>query len=122
MIDEAGFYRISVDYNTLRYTVEPIRWGLVGSARTGDDSGWGADDDMTFVAGEDSYKWTITITLFTGAFKFRANDDWAINLGDDGANGSLEYGEDDIQVTAGTYVIEINLDPINGYTRTVTPQ
>jgi hypothetical protein len=121
-VEASGFYRITLDYNTLKYKIEPMAWGIVGSARTGDDSGWGSDDDMTFVGGKGSYKWTKTITLFNGAMKFRANDGWDANFGDTGANGSLEYGGSDITVTAGTYLIELILHPITGYTYTITPQ
>ena len=121
-IDANGFYRITLDYNTLKYKVEPMAWGIVGSARTGNDTGWSSDDDMTFVGGKGSYKWTKTITLFNGDLKFRANDSWDTNFGDTGANGSLEYGGDNIVVTAGTYVIELILDPLTGYKYTITPQ
>jgi hypothetical protein len=121
-VEASGFYRITLDYNTLKYKVEPMAWGIIGSARTGNDSGWGSDDDMTFVGGKGSYKWTKTITLFNGKIKFRANDAWDANFGDTGADNSLEYGGSDINITAGTYVIELVLNPITGYTYTITPQ
>ena len=120
----AGFYRITVDFINLTYSVQSMNFGIVGSARTGDDGGWGADDDMTFVGGGEGndYRWTITKTLFNGLLKFRANDDWPVNFGDNGANGTLEYGGDNISITAGTYKIDMVLDPVNGYTYTITPQ
>jgi hypothetical protein len=121
-IEANGFHRITLDYNTLKYKIEPMTWGIIGSARTGDGNGWNAQDNMTFVGGKGSYKWTITRTLFNGELKFRANDDWGINFGDNGANGSVEYNGSNIAVTAGTYVIELTLDPINGYSYTITPQ
>jgi hypothetical protein len=121
-VEASGFYRITLDYNTLKYKIEPMAWGIVGSARTGDDTGWSSDDDMTFVGGKGSYKWIRTITLMNGKMKFRANDGWDVNFGDTGANGSLEYGGDDINITAGTYLIELILHPITGYTYTITPQ
>jgi hypothetical protein len=117
-----GFYRITVDFVAGTYAVNAMNWGIIGSARTGNDTGWNADDDMAFVGGKGSYKWTKTITLFAGEMKFRANDSWDVNLGDDGANGTLEYGGANMNVTAGTYIVELILDPVNGYTYTITPQ
>jgi hypothetical protein len=116
-----GFYRVTVDFTNMSYTVQAMSWGLVGSARTGDDSGWNNDDNMTFIGGLGSYKWRITTTLFNGQFKFRANDGWAVNLGDSNGDGFLEYDGTDMAITAGDYVIELILDPVNGYTYTVTP-
>jgi hypothetical protein len=120
-VSSDGFYRISIDFTNSSYNVQQMNWGIIGSGRTGDDSGWNADTDMTFVGGLGSYKWTKTMTLFNGQIKFRANDGWDVNFGDIGANGSLEYGGDNINVTAGTYVIEFILDPVNGYTYSITP-
>jgi hypothetical protein len=120
-VSSDGFYRIYVDYTNMTYSVTESSWGIIGSARTGDDSGWGADDNMTFVGGKGSYKWTISKTLFNGKLKFRMNDSWDINLGDNEPNGTLEYGGKDIDITAGTYIIEMVLDPVNGFTYTVTP-
>jgi hypothetical protein len=114
----AGFYRVTVDYNALTYTLEPMNWGIIGSAT----ANGGPDSDMTFVAGAGSYKWTITTDLVAGEIKFRANDDWGVNFGDDGANGVLEYSAgSNIAIGApGNYTIELNLHPVNGYTYTVT--
>ena len=53
--------------------------GLIGSGTTGDDTGWSTDIPM--VQTSDS-TWSLTVSLFTGAVKFRANNDWAINWGD----------------------------------------
>jgi hypothetical protein len=121
-VDNAGFYRITLNYNTQEYKLEPMSFGIIGSARTGDDSGWGADDDMIFVGSKGSYKWTITTTLFNGQLKFRANDDWAVNFGDDSVDGSLEYGGANLNIAAGTYKIDLILDPITGYTYEITLQ
>ena len=55
-------------------------------------------------------KWTITLNLVAGEIKFRANDDWAINFGDDGANKALEYGGANIAVAEdGNYTIDLIL-------------
>ncbi|HYF70036.1 MAG TPA: SusF/SusE family outer membrane protein [Ohtaekwangia sp.] len=121
-VEEDGFYRITVDYTNLKYKIEPMVWGIIGSSRTGDDTGWNAQDNMTFEGGKGSYKWTITQTLFAGELKFRANDDWGINFGDSGGDQTLEYDGSNLNVTAGTYLIELVLDPVNGYTYSLTTQ
>jgi uncharacterized protein YcnI len=55
-------------------------------------------------------EWKIIIELGKGSFKFRANDGWDINLGDNGANGTLEYGGDNIAIAeAGKYEIKLKL-------------
>lgn len=124
-ISSDGFYRITVNFIDGTYEVLPITWGLLGSARTGSDAdGWNdPDSDMALVGDEGSYTWTIDIHLLPGAFKFRANDGWDINLGDDGSDGSLEYGAStNISIsTEGDYTIELILDPTGDYyTYTVT--
>jgi hypothetical protein len=44
-----------------------------------------------------------------GAFKFRLDDSWAVNYGDDGNNLTLDAGGADIPVTvSGTYLIKAN--------------
>jgi hypothetical protein len=49
------------------------------------------------------------VPLTVGEIKFRVNQDWAVNLGDNGANGTLEAGGANIAVTtAGNYRIVVN--------------
>lgn len=118
-----GFYRILVDFTTLTYSATKTQWGIVGSARTGDDTGWNADDDMTFDGDWDSYTWTITKALKTGELKFRANDGWDINYGDAGADKILDFNSSvNIAIPAdNTYTITLTFDPVNGYKYTITP-
>lgn len=103
----AGTYLVTVDFKSLKYTIEPIKiYGIVGSATA---NGWdGPDAKFT----PDFFKegnWVLKgITLKDGEVKFRQNDDWAVNYGDDGANGSLEAGGANIVVKAGVY--DITLD------------
>jgi hypothetical protein len=102
----AGVYKLNVDLNTLTFSSTRTDWGLIGSATP---DGWNSDQNMTYDAVAN--KWSITLNLVAGDIKFRANDDWAINLGDDGANKSLEYGGANIAVAAdGNYTIELSLD------------
>jgi len=63
---------------------------------------------------------TLTLDLTAGALKFRANDAWDINLGDDDANGSLEYNGADIIISdPGNYSVELILN-VPKYTYNLT--
>ncbi len=111
-----GFYKISTDYIAKTYTTTLMTWGVVGDATPG---GWNTDTPMTYVGGSKPYTWAIDITLTSGAFKFRANNNWDFNYGDTGGDKVLEAGGDNISPGAGTYHIELTLDPINGYKYTI---
>ena len=113
-----GFYRVRVNTNDFSYSITEVHWGVIGHATPGD---WGEDTDMTLAsATKGEYKWTVDMTLKDGQIKFRANDDWPINFGDNGADGSLEYGGDNIDVSAGNYRIELILNSETGFTYTIT--
>jgi hypothetical protein len=68
---------------------------VIGSATAG---GWGSDQDMTYNA--TTRTWTITTNLVVGEMKFRANDDWAVNLGDNGNDGKPEINGANIPITS----------------------
>ena len=80
-------------------------WGLVGSAT---DNGWDGPDMEMYETATNQYSLYATIT--DGHIKFRFDEDWGNNYGDDGADGSLEPGGADIAVTAGSYLITLDLD------------
>jgi hypothetical protein len=64
---------------------------------------------MTYDATEKA--WTITVGLTAGFVKFRANDDWGLNYGDNGSDALLEQGGANINIPSnGTYVIKLYLD------------
>ncbi|MEO0731984.1 MAG: SusE domain-containing protein [Bacteroidota bacterium] len=101
----AGLYQVQADVNDLTYSLVATNWGLIGDATPG---GWDADTDMVYDAATGLL--TLTVELTAGAIKFRANDDWGINLGDTGADGKLEYNGDDIAVAeAGNYTVTLDL-------------
>lgn len=106
MAPDAGMHRMNVDLNTLTYTKTPTNWGLIGSATP---TGWDSDTDMVYDPATGHLK--ITINLVAGEIKFRANNDWAINFGDDGPNNVLEYNGANIAIPeAGNYTIELILN------------
>lgn len=79
--------------------------GIIGSSTPG---GWDEDTDMTLINEMDSI-WSIDITLFDGAVKFRADDDWTINWGSaDFPAGVGEQDGADIPAFAGDYTVTLN--------------
>lgn len=89
-------------------------WGLVGSSTT---NGWDGPDMEMYQTSAGVFSMYATLTA--GEMKFRLNNDWANNFGDDGANGSIESGGSNIAIAgAGTYFVTLNL---NTNTYTVTP-
>lgn len=105
-IPSGGFYKINVDLNANTYTLLKTDWGLIGSATP---DGWNSDQNMTYDATEGA--WTITLNLIAGEIKFRSNDDWGLNYGDDGADALLEPGGANIAIpSAGLYKINLYLD------------
>jgi len=81
-------------------------WGIVGSGY----NNWGAYDDSPFyTTGEDNVL-VAYATLYDGEIKFRENNAWENDLGDTGADGTLDTGGDNIAVTAGHYKITMDLN------------
>lgn len=112
----AGVYKLNVDLNALTHTQLRTDWGLIGSATP---NGWDSDQDMTYDAG--AGKITITLDLVAGEVKFRANDDWALNYGDDGANKTLEAGGANIAIAeGGNYTIDLLIVGVSKYKYEIT--
>jgi len=104
-VADAGYYKINVDTNSYEYSVLATEWGVIGDATA---DGWDADQNMEFDPG--TGMWSVVLDLTVGAIKFRANDDWAINYGDNGADGTLEQDGENIAITeAGTYRVTLKL-------------
>ncbi|HEY3370099.1 MAG TPA: SusE domain-containing protein [Prolixibacteraceae bacterium] len=85
------------------YTYTANRWGVIGAATPG---GWDTDTNMTWDATNKVL--TVTLDLTAGEYKFRANDDWAINLGGD-LTALTQNGGNIAVAAAGNYTI--TLDP-----------
>lgn len=104
-----GVYEFVVDFNDLSIALTKTDdWGVIGAAIPPFD--WSVDADMWYNG--QRQMWEITGDFKAGEFKFRANDAWDLNLGDSGADGSLEEGGDNIVLPAdGNYTIR--LDRIN---------
>ncbi len=125
LLPSAGYYRIQANTSTLTYSVQSTSWAITGSATP---LGWPdngiQDQDMTY--NPTTKKWQITIQLTAGGneFKFRANDAWTINYGDDGNDGTLEFNSgSNLSVSAsGTYLVELDLSNPRNYTWSATLQ
>lgn len=110
----AGYYRIKADLTALTYSAELVSWGIIGSATP---TGWDSDTDMVYDVASKTFKITMDLTAGGNKIKFRANDAWTLNLGDTGADGTLNEGGDDIAVeTAGNYTITLDLSNPRAYT------
>jgi len=79
-------------------------WGLVGSATT---NGWNGPDVEMYQTGPQEF--SIYTELASGELKFRFNEDWGNNFGDNGNDGTLESGGANIPISAGTYFIVMDL-------------
>lgn len=106
-----GNYRITFDLAGKKYSVENFSWGIVGSATP---SGWAAPD-VPFWYDPSSDQWRAIAVLKDGEIKFRQNEDWAVNFGDNGADGTIEPGGANITVKAGTYLVTVSFKE-NKYT------
>ena len=101
----AGVYFLECDLNSLTYSIQPAAMGVLGSATAG---GWEVDIDFEYDAENNIL--VLTTDLTTGEIKFRANDDWALNLGDNDGNGKLQLEGANIPITeAGNYTINLNI-------------
>ena len=102
----AGTYKIEVNMSSMTYNIEAYSWGIVGSATT---NGWNGPDMMLHY---NSYQddWKAVVTLGDGEVKFRFNNDWGLNYGDDGADGTMEANGANIAVSAGHYLVSVNFN------------
>lgn len=98
---------------TLKVTPYQPNWGIIGSSTP---KGWDGSTDMVYNAQTGTY--SISLGLTTGELKFRLDNSWTTNYGDDGNNLSLEAGGANILVTAGNYTIVANFTT---KTYTITP-
>jgi len=84
-------------------------WGLIGNATS---KGWEEKiPDIKFT--EDTLKkglWVLNdIKLNTGVLKFRFNNDWNINYGDNGNDKMLDLHGENIKIEEGTYDIILDM-------------
>ena len=112
IVTGGGSYYVSFDETNSTYSVTSASdiWGIVGD---GTFNGWGGPNvKMVPDPCNDGVFLAYGVSLTQAQMKFRLNDDWGVNLGDNGADGSLEAGGANIVIpAAGTY--NITLDTVN---------
>ncbi len=125
IISTAGVYLVTVDFNSLEYSIEATDiWGIVGSGY----NDWGNDGpdakfNIDFSKGANI--WYIkNVTLLDGEIKFRLNDSWdTTNYGDQKSDldGILDQEQDNnIEVTAGNYDIILDFSDTEAPTYKIT--
>lgn len=102
---DAGYKRVFVNAVDMTYSLTNTVWGIIGDATP---NGWDASTEMEFDA--ETKTWSITVDLEDGEMKFRANDDWDINVGDNDGDGTLQNDGSNIPVDAGNYTITLDLN------------
>ena len=107
----AGTYKITMNLNDNTYSIEAFSWGVVGSGY----NDWGATPDAKFYYDYTTDTFKVGVRLVDGEIKFRQNNEWTIDFGDNGADGTLDAGGDNIVVTAGHYAITLDFNA-NTYT------
>ncbi|MES2431418.1 MAG: SusF/SusE family outer membrane protein [Bacteroidota bacterium] len=117
-----GYYELTADFNTLKWTATKTIWSIIGSATPG---GWDADTDMSYDPA--TQVWSVTANMTPGEYKFRANHEWKIDFGLD--NGKLVYVDNPflpynnkpalLITEAGNYTITLDLHLSQNYTYTV---
>jgi starch-binding outer membrane protein SusE/F len=121
-VPDGGYYEVTANLNTNRWTATKTAWGIIGDATPG---GWGTDTPMTYDPTTQTWKVTANLTN-NGSFKFRANNAWSIDFGIDNT-GKLLYadnpffgytpGLNNLSVAAaGNYTITLDLHNSQHYT------
>lgn len=114
----AGYYFIKVDTQKLTYSLVKQDWGIIGNATAGS---WDNSTAMTY--SRTTHLWTVTATLSANEMKFRPNNNWPGNFGDNGGDGTLEIDGANIKVAAaGTYKITLDLSRSRAYSYTIVKQ
>lgn len=120
----AGYYLVRADTEALTYSLEKTAWSVTGNATplswpAGPDGTPGQDHDMLYDA--TAKTWSVTLDLVAqqapdNGLKFRANDAWALNLGDNDENGSLQFNGQNITIPEdGNYTITLDLSNPRAY-------
>lgn len=109
-LTEGGWYRITANTKKMLASIAKTGWEIIGSATPGS---WDKGQLMTY--NPKTKKWSITIKMKDGEYKFRWDGSWEKNFG--GALTGLTQDGGNLKIGAGTYLIE--LDP-EAKTATVT--
>ncbi len=106
-LDDPGYYRFIVDTEELVFEYEDTEWGIIGEAV----GGWEEGDDVMMEYDMEDHVWIHEdVDLEADEMKFRANEAWDLDYGDDEGNFELDQGGENIQVEqAGNYTVILDL-------------
>ena len=83
-------------------------WGLVGSATI---NSWDGPDMEMYETATNQY--ALYAVLTAGEMKFRFDEDWGVNFGDNGEDGTLDDGGANIAIPdSGLYLVTMDLDAL----------
>ena len=105
-VGSAGSLAQVSNFYTITATPYPAwpNWGIIGSATPG---GWDNDTNLDYDLS--TKKYTYAGPLVVGEIKFRLDDSWTTNYGDDGNDLTLDAGGANIPIAvAGNYTIVID--------------
>lgn len=113
-VPSAGYWLLKANTNNNTWSgTKILSWGI-----SGDFNSWTGYVPMTYNAATNL--WTATINLASASvFKFRANNDWVINFGDNGLDLDLDYNGGNIPISAGNKTITLNLSVPGNYTYSI---
>jgi starch-binding outer membrane protein, SusD/RagB family len=99
-----------LDINVLNNTLGGILsdWGLVGDATI---NAWNGPDMEMYETATNQY--ALYANLTSGEMKFRFDEDWGVNYGDDDTDGTLDDGGANIPIAdSGLYLVTLDLDAL----------
>jgi hypothetical protein len=109
-VPTTGYYLLKANLNNLTWSATKTTWSIIGDGAVD----WSTDVPLAYDAANKVWKAVVTLNS-AGQIKFRANNDWGLNFGDDGANGSLEYGGANISVPSGSHTVILDLHNPGAY-------
>ena len=114
---DAGYYLVKVNLPALTYSTTPMTWAIIGAATPG---GWDNETALTYNSTDNTWE-IASLALTADEFKFRANNNWDINMGSDPDGGAfLSYGGGNLKVPeAGNYKVVLDLSHPLQYTYTL---
>ncbi len=113
-----GVYKVNADFNEMTHENMLTEWAVIGDAAEGWDTDVFMEIDLDYWEQNQKVRYSITLEMQEGFFKFRANEAWdppaGLNLGidEEAEEGVLMYGgfENDIPIdAAGEYTIILDL-------------
>ena len=115
---KASSMKITEGFLTVTLNRSQGDWGIVGSATP---DGWEGKNDIPLRQAEPTGLYTAhNVKLSSGEIKFRHDNQWAVNFGDNDGDGVLEQDGANLAVKAGVYNVVLDLRPLAGPTYSLT--